>query len=60
MNRWKESKMSENRSGRKKHIVEGTVEEIKKTERSIGQSVGQRGNSFMKAIRRLLKGGVKK
>lgn len=52
--------MSENRSGRKKHIVEGTVEEIKKTERSIGQSVGQRGNSFMKAIRRLLKGGVKK
>ena len=52
--------MSEKRSGRKKHIVEGTVEEIKKTERSIDQSVGGRENGFMKAIRRLLKGGVRK
>ncbi|MBQ1483069.1 MAG: hypothetical protein IIZ28_05800 [Erysipelotrichaceae bacterium] len=47
--------MSEKRNGRKRHIVEGTVEKIEKTERSLGHSVGEK-KGVMAAIRRFLKG----
>ena len=57
MNRQKESEfMSERRSGRKKHLVEGEVSEVKRSARvgtqlKVGDAVG-----FMTAFRRLIKG----
>ena len=48
--------MSERRSGRKKHLVEGEVSEVKRSARvgtqlKVGDAVG-----FMTAFRRLIKG----
>ena len=51
--------MSENRSGRKRHVVEGTVNEVKKTERAIGRRVGEK-SSAMTSFRRFLKRMFKK
>ena len=45
----------EKKNGRKRHIVEGTVETIEKTERSIGRTVGEKKGALA-ALRRLLKG----
>ncbi len=50
--------MSEMKNGRKKHIVSGKVEEVKRTQRSIGRSVSG-GSSFLNAVRRFFKGGKK-
>ena len=51
--------MSERKSGRKKHVVQGVVSEVKKSARALedGKSVGESG--FMRSFRRWLK-GVKK
>ena len=48
--------MSEQRSGRKKHIVEGEVSTIKRGSQGLGtrKQVGTGG--FMRAFRRLVKG----
>ena len=43
------------KNGRKRHIVEGTVEKIEKTERAINQSVGEKKGALA-ALKRLLKG----
>lgn len=49
--------MSERRSGRKKHLVEGEVTEVKRSSRGLGtyERVGE-GSGFMRAFRRMLKG----
>ena len=47
--------MSENRGGRKKHMVEGTVSEIKRSQRGIGRKVGEMAGNALTAFRRLLK-----
>ena len=52
--------MSENRSGRKKHIVEGTASEIKRSQRGIGRKVGEAAENALTAFRRFLKGVEKK
>jgi len=49
----------EKKNGRKKHIVQGTVSEIKKTERSIGRSVGGRKSAF-ESVKEFLKGVFRK
>ena len=57
LNRRKENEMSERRSGRKKHLVEGEVTEVKRSSRGLGtyERVGE-GSCFMRAFRRMLKG----
>lgn len=57
LNRRKENEMSERRSGRKKHLVEGEVTEVKRSSRGLGtyERVGE-GSGFMRAFRRMLKG----
>ncbi len=52
--------MSENRGGRKKHIVEGTVSEIRRSQRGIGRRVGEAAGNALTAFRRILKGVEKK
>ena len=49
--------MSEKRSGRKKHLVEGEVSEVKRSARGLEryERVGER-SGFMTAFRRLWKG----
>ena len=57
LSRRKENQMSEKRSGRKKHLVEGEVSEIKRSARGLEryERVGER-SGFMTAFRRLWKG----
>ena len=57
LSRRKENQMSEKRSGRKKHLVQGEVSELKRSARGLGrhERVGEEAG-FMRAFRRLWKG----
>ncbi len=49
--------MSERRSGRKRHMAEGQVSQVRRSQRGLGthRRVGE-STGFMTAFRRLLKG----